>query len=156
VWCWTPLATQAESYRKRLRLDTRRKYEDRRQPQGLFVCNRERAGYVPNPDPIPADEDAHDVKPIILSGLAVAVDPDGSGPLELPLLPPVYRFDRPAEVITLSGFDLDEGHRLISPDHQIDVPPTILESAIHHDPAVTPKPSLRDPLSQFSERLPGR
>jgi hypothetical protein len=111
---------------------------------------------VPDPDPVPAHEHTHDVKPIILSGLAMAVDPDPSRLFQLALLPPMHRLDWPTELIAFSGFHLDEGDRPLAPDHQVDVPPTILESTIHHDPAISAKPPFRDPLSQFPERLPGR
>ena len=109
-----------------------------------------------NPDPVAAHKNPDHVKSIILTGLAMAIDPDASRPGQLPLLSPMNRPDRPAELVTLPGFDLDERHRPFAPDDEVDVSSSVLEPAVDHDPAIPPKPSLRDPLPKFSERLPGR
>jgi hypothetical protein len=54
------------------------------------------------------------------------------------------------------SFDLDERDCARSLNHEIDVAMAAPESALNDPPALTPKPSLRDPLSKFAKRLPGR
>jgi hypothetical protein len=137
-------------------VDTRRKYEHRRLPQGLFVCNRECVGHVPDLNPVAVDQNTDDVKPILLCGLPMAINPDPSRSIQLALLSPINSLDRPPEVVALSGLYLDEGYGHLPPDDQVDIPSSILESTVHNDPAITAKPPFRDPLSKLSKRLRGR
>ena len=111
---------------------------------------------VADPHPIALDEHANHVEPVSVGGPAVAIDPDPRRAAQLPLFSPVHRFDRTAEPIAASSLDLDERHYAISLDHEIDVAMPGAEPALHHAPPALPKPSLRDPLPQLAECLPGR
>ena len=111
---------------------------------------------MPDPDPVPGHEHPHHVEPVVLRRLAMAIDPHESRPRQLPLLPPIHRLDRPAEIIAFTGLYLDEGHYPIPADDEVDVASAIPEPPLHHDPPITPEPPLRDPLSEYSELLPGR
>jgi hypothetical protein len=86
----------------------------------------------------------------------VPIDPDAGGAAQLPLLPPVDRFDGTAEPAASPSLDLDEGHHPITLDHEVDVAMARPEPALHYAPPSPAEPSLRYALSQFAERLPGR
>jgi hypothetical protein len=66
------------------------------------------------------------------------------------------RLDGTAEPAAPPSLDLDEGHQAIPLDHEVDVAMPGAEPALHDTPPALPKPSLRDPLSQLAECLPGR
>lgn len=101
-------------------------------------------------------QDPDDIEPILVERLAVAVNPDRGRLRQLPLLSPVNGCDRTTEVSPFPGFDLDERHRTLSFDHQVDVAVAIPEPPIHNAPTPPPKPSLRNPLPEFPEFLLGR
>ena len=107
-------------------------------------------------DSLALDQDPHDVEPIGVVRTPVAGDPDARRASQLFLLPPVDRFDGSAEPFSASSLDLDEGHYPVPLDHEIDVAMPGAEPALHDTPPALPEPSLRDPLSQLAECLPGR
>ena len=111
---------------------------------------------VPHAHPVPLDEHANDVEAIGVRGPSMAIDPDPRRPAQLPLLPPVHRLDGAAEPSASPSLDLDEGHYSIPLDHEIDIPVAAPEAALHDAPPPQAKPSLRDPLPQLAECLPGR
>src|SRR5689334_2056426 len=111
---------------------------------------------VPHPYPVSLDEHANDVEAIGVVGPAVTIDPDPGRAPQLTLLPPVDRLDRPPEPGAAPSLDLDERYHPVPLDHEIDVPVPAPEAALDHAPAPQPEPSLRDPLPQLAECLPGR
>jgi hypothetical protein len=72
------------------------------------------------------------------------------------LLLPVDRFDRIPELTPAPSFDFDERHRSLALHDEIDVSMAVPEAALNHTPSVSPKPALRYPLSELSERVAGR
>ena len=111
---------------------------------------------VADPNPSSLDEHANHVEAIGVVGPAMAIDPDPRRPAQLTLLPPVDRLYGSAEPGASPSLDFDERHHPVPLDHEIDVPVPAPETALHHAPAPQPKPSLRDPLPQLAECLPGR
>ena len=111
---------------------------------------------VADPHPISLDEHANDVEPVGVGGSAMAIDPDPRRTTQLPLLPPVHRLDGTAEPGAAPSLDLDERYHPVPLDHEIDVPVPASEAPLHHAPPPQPEPSLRDPLPQLAECLPGR
>jgi len=106
--------------------------------------------------PIPLDEHANDVEAIGVRRAAMPVDPDPRRAAQLLLLPPVDRLDGTAKPRAAPSLDLDERHQPVSLDYEIDVAVPAPEATLHHAPPAQPKPSLRDPLPQLPECLPGR
>ena len=106
---------------------------------------------VADPDPLPLDEDSHDVEAIGVRHPAMPGDPDAGGATQLLLLPPVDGFDRTAEPIAASSLHLHERHHPVPLDHEIDVAMPGAEAALDHPPPTPPEPSLRDPLPQLAE-----
>lgn len=102
------------------------------------------------------EQHADHIESIGLRLLAVPVDPHHRRTLQLLALPIVDCLDWPAEFRAFSSFDFYEGHGSIPLDYQINVAMPITESPLDDPPAAPPKPSLRDSLSEFPERLPGR
>lgn len=111
---------------------------------------------VADPHSISFDEHANDVEAIGVGRAAMAVDPDAGGTAQLPLLPPIHRFYRPAEPRAAPSLDLDERDHPIPLDHEIDVTVPRAEPSLHDTPSAPPKPPFRDPLPQLAECLPGR
>jgi hypothetical protein len=72
------------------------------------------------------------------------------------LLAPVNSFDRVSEPTTSPRLDFNERDRTLSLHDEIDVTVAATKSALHYTPALSLQPPLRDPLSQFAKRLPGR
>jgi hypothetical protein len=106
---------------------------------------------VADSDALTLDEDPDHVEPVRVVRSPMAGDPDARRASQLFLFPPVDRFDRTAEPIAAPSLDLDERHQPIPLDHQIDVAMSGAEAALYDAPAPSPKPSLRDPLSQLAE-----
>ena len=111
---------------------------------------------MPHPDAIAFDQYPDDVEPIAFRGLSVTVDPDLSGFGQLLLLPPVDRLHGLPELVTSPSFDLDEDDHAFAFHHEVDVSMPRSEPPLDHPPTCSPKPPLRDPLSEYSELLPGR
>ena len=111
---------------------------------------------VADPDALALDQNADHVEPIGVVRPAMAGHPDARRASQLFLFPPVDRFDRSAEPVAAPRLDLDERHYSIPLDHEIDVAMPGAEPALHDAPPALPKPSLRDPLPQLAECLPGR
>ena len=84
------------------------------------------------------------------------VDPDRRGPGKLPLLAPMHRLHRVAELQTRTGLHFDERHRPIALRYEIDVAMPVPKSPLQYAPAAMPKPSLRHSLSHLAELLPRR
>src|SRR5437868_3466052 len=108
-----------------------------------------------DPNALAVDQHAQDVKTVVIGRASMTVDPDLSGFRQLFLLPPVNRGYRPAKVRSLSCLDLDERHRPVLFNYQIDVAATVPKTTVHNPPTAPPEPSLRDPLTQFPECLLG-
>jgi len=72
------------------------------------------------------------------------------------LLLPVDGFYRISELASASRLDLDERHQALLLHDEIDVPMAVTKAALDYTPSVSPEPTLRDPLSELPERLPGR
>ena len=111
---------------------------------------------VADPDPLALDQDPHHIESVRVVRPAMTGDPDAGRTAQLLLLPPVDRLDGTAELVPAPSLDLDERHDPVPFDHEIDVPVTASEAALHHAPPPQAKPSLRDPLPQLAECLPGR
>lgn len=109
-----------------------------------------------NTNPFTGYQNADDVEPVDLEGLAVTVDPDVGGLRQLLLLAPGDRGYRSAERIALTGFDFDESHHPVPLDHQVDVAATVPEPAIDDQPPVPAEPPLSDSLTQLPKCLSGR
>ena len=69
---------------------------------------------------------------------------------------PVDRLDRIPELTPPPSLDLDERHRSLTLHDEIDISMAVPEASLNYPPSVSPKPTLRYPFSQLSERLPGR
>ena len=111
---------------------------------------------VADSDALTLDEDAHDVESVGVVRAAMARDPDARRTSQLFLLSPVDGFNRTAEAIAAPSLDLDERYHPVPLDHEIDVPVAAPEAPLHHTPPPQAKPSLRNPLPQIAECLPGR
>jgi len=111
---------------------------------------------VADADPISLDEHANDVEAIGVRGAAMPVDPDPRRTAQLLLLLPVDRLDGTAKPRAAPSLDLDERYQPVPLDYEIDVAVPAPEATLNHAPPPQPKPSLRDPLPQLAECLPGR
>ena len=99
---------------------------------------------------------ADHIEPIRLRLPSVAIDPDQGRALQFPLFAPVNCLDRTAELRATAGFHLNKRHQTIPLHHEIDVAMTVSKPTLHHAPAATPEPSLRDSFSELAKGLPSR
>ena len=110
---------------------------------------------VPHPNPALLHENTHHVEAIGVIRPAVPGDPDLGRPPQLPLLPPVHRLDRIPEPVPAARLHFDKRHHTFLLHHEVDVPVAAPKAALDDAPPPELQPPLRDPLSQFSECLPG-
>ena len=145
----------AVSYRKHPRFDTRTKYEDwSRESTG--ASNLEGVFYVTDPHSLACHQYTDDIEPVALFWPTMPVDPDVGGLRQLLLLPPVDSLHRLSEPRAPPSLHLDEHDRPFSFDDEIDIPVPRTKSTLQNAPTGALQPSLRDSLSELSERLPGR
>jgi hypothetical protein len=116
----------------------------------------ERVLDVSNPNARAFEDHPDDVEPVGLRRPAVAIDPDHRGTSQLPLLPPIDRFDRATEPFVTASLDLDEGDRTVALDYEVDVPMPVAEASLQYAPPVPLEPPLSDPFSDFAKGLRGR
>ena len=109
-----------------------------------------------DPNLLTIDEDTDNVEPVLIARLAMPVDPDVRRSGQLLLLSPVNGGDRATKVGAFSRLDLDECHRPILLDYQVDIPTTVSKATVHDSPTALPEPPLRDTLAQLPECLLGR
>ena len=86
----------------------------------------------------------------------MAGDPDASRATQLLLLLPVDRSNGVTKRVALPSLDLHERDYPVVLDHEIDVAVPCAKPALYHAPPSLAKPSLRDPLPEFTQCLPGR
>ena len=67
------------------------------------------------------DQNADDVKTVVLASAAVAVDPALGGFGQFALLPAVDGLHRVAKIVAVTGFDLDKGDQPVLLGDQIDI-----------------------------------
>lgn len=103
-----------------------------------------------------AHQNTDDIEAVAVLGPTMSIDPYLGGLGQLFLFPPVNRFDGLPEPVPAARLHLDERHGPLPLDYQIDVATTGAKTALNNAPAGPLEPSLRDPLPELPERLPGR
>lgn len=149
------LATAWESTPREELFDTRRKYEPGGQNSRLSP-RLKGVLYVLDAHRVTLHQYTDHIEAVRLVRAAVSIDPDRRRTRQLPLLAPVYRLHRIAELRTTSCFHFDERHQAVSLRNQIDIAVTVAEPSLQHTPPVPTEPTLGHTLPYFAEFLPCR
>jgi hypothetical protein len=99
------------------------------------------------------DDDAYDIEAIGRAWRAESIGPNHRGTDELAPLSPRDCFDRIAEGGMVAGLHLDEGHRTVSLDNQVQIAAAAAKALGHDPPPPAAEPSRRDRLTDLSELL---
>jgi len=96
---------------------------------------------VPDSNTGPIHEHADNVKSVALTRPPKAVDPDLRRSRKLSALSPADRFNRAAEIVGATSFNLDEDNRVVAFCNQVDITVPTPKSATHHSPSLPLQPT---------------